>query len=262
MTVRTQRRAEVFKCCRILGAFHSGGVTKEKEAHSQDIKPSFSCVNLKTSSSPLLAPLSFFCGAPVMPHWEHGPNGARRPFLQPGWTSPRFVSRLACRHWQRFVAAWDVISSSSELHMCDLGCVRHINLNACDWNHDVGDWNCIAKCPKLRCFDCAVWWNWNGSGNEAELALASEALRDKTIDTLTIGDANELTSAKESFLRNLTSVGKLCLGVRGDSRKAVCCVFACFPALASITIDCSYLGHVSLPAEVGMYRNVCIGCFL
>ena len=55
-------------------------------------------------------------------------------------------ARLACqkRRWQRFVPAWDFIYNSRELHMCDLGSVRHIVFNVSDWKHDAAVWDRTA----------------------------------------------------------------------------------------------------------------------
>ena len=194
-----------------------------------------------------------------MTHWNTVPKVLGDLFFSWLTSEEVYVAWSICRHWQRVVPAWDVIASSRALHMCNPGRVRQVVLNAFDWKHDVDDWKGIARCQNLRSFDCAVWWNWVGSSNEEELALASEALRDKTIEMLTIGSADNLTPAKESLLRNLPCVTKLCVEVRDDSRGPIRRVLACFPALDSIDFHCPFLGHVSLPPEVGLYRNVCVG---
>ena len=124
-----------------------------------------------------------------MTHWNTVPKALGD--LSYSWLTPDEVRAawLACRDWQRFVPAWSAISSSSELHMCDLGLVRHVVLNGFDWKGGAEDWTCIARWANLRAFDCADWWNSMESRNEIEQTWAAEALRDKTIETLTIGDA-------------------------------------------------------------------------
>ena len=154
--------------------------------------------------------------------------------------------------------------------MCQPSLVRHIVLKKFHWKHDALTWGRIGECVNLRSLDCSKWWDGLGSDyqdsgerghgydirrNNGQLALASTALRDKTIETLTLGACDRLTERKELFLRDLRCVRRLHFSLRPASRQPVLRLLSCFDKVVSVTIG-GYYGPVALPRELGDYRSL------